>query len=162
MHRLSYLIAASSVLFSLLIGYNAFFGTYGLSDTAAVKDSIEGIKENEAALEKIAATLAVMQNDFASDDFCLLEGRKLSLYTADDVVIQIDGYSKKGISEEYGSIRVISQPTPPSVIRVLYSIAGAVAFFSFLIFVIGGGLETDGGKTDFDRQFRSHHSGSRG
>lgn len=161
MHRLQYLIAVSSILFSLLIGFNCLFGTYGIRDTAEVKASIARMKENEDVLKKISATLSAMKNDYASDDFCLLEGRKLSMYMSDDVAVQIDGYTKKGLSEEYGNITVVSRPSDSSVIRVLYSIAGSVAFFSFLIYSIFGGAVRGERKPDYSRPFRSYHSGSR-
>lgn len=161
MHRLQYLIAISSVLFSLLISVNCLFGTYGLRDIAEVRASIVRMKENEAVLKNISATLSAMKNDYASDDFCLLEGRKLSMYMTDDVAVQIDGYTKKGISEEYGNITVVSRPSDSSIIRILYSLAGSVAFFSFLIFSVWGGRVSHGSKNNYRRQIRSYHSGSR-
>lgn len=102
-----------------------------------------------------------MRNDCASDDFYLLEGRKLSLYTSGDVVVQIDGYSKKGLSEEYGNIMVTVQPRNSTLIRVLYSLTGVIAFFSFIVYSVFGGLVREERKTHYTRQFRTYHSGSR-
>ncbi|MDY3939588.1 MAG: hypothetical protein SOZ27_04860 [Spirochaetia bacterium] len=161
MHRLQCLIAVSSVLFSLLITLNCFFGRYGLLDTAAVRESVARIEANNAVLENISSSLSAMRNDCASDDFYLLEGRKLSLYTSGDVVVQIDGYSKKGISEEYGNIMVTAQPRNSTLMRILYSITGVVAFFSFIIYSVIGGLDREERKTHYSGQFRTYHSGSR-
>ena len=162
MRILSRIVLVSSIVFSLCILANCVFGRYGLLDIKRVNDNISEIKSNTVVLKDISASLSSMRNDYASDDFYLLEARKLSMYTSDDVVVQIDGYVKKGLSEEYGSFRTLLKPSGFSFFKMIYSVAGVVASFSFLLFVaLGGGTVRHERKTDHFRTVRAHRSGSR-
>ena len=162
MRILQYLVFAFSLAFAFVICVNCVFGTYGLTDIVNVNKSTEQIKANIDILKKISGTLSSMRNYYASDDFYLFEARKLSMYTTDDVVVQIDGYTKKGLSEEYGSFLAPARPSSHSTPRILYSIFGAGAFFSFLLFVaLGGGTVRHERKANHFRTVRAHRSSSR-
>lgn len=158
MHWLQRGILFSSIIFSISILFNCVFGRHGLLDIFELRKNIQNIEKNIEKLEVISANLTDMQNTSSAEDSFLLEGRKLSFYTAEDVVVQIDQYTKRRLSEDYGSISMLYQGRAQGVFKVAYSISGVMAFFFFLVFIILGGVEKNGSKTPVYRQHRPSHS----